>query len=171
MASNNDTERAATTAPDWKSVLREWTSAAMPLIEGAISDGFFLNDPWSDEYHDLNEKFMGASPQEIDAWKNNPFGPIGDVIPVLKPAAALWLMPIMLKRGATTDESILAMAAVNALRQRVSKMPSWTAIIRTLSPETRHCLSQLALSCCRHGWHDEKRVAKRKDECRRIFFA
>src|SRR4051794_25774611 len=102
--------------PDWQNVLREWTDVLQPVSLAVIENGLFYQD---DETKEL-ESTLRVSLREIDALPIQFFGAIGDLIALLKPEAALWLLPILLRFGSVSEDSIYARSVVNKLRQDIA---------------------------------------------------
>ena len=156
----------------WHNVLEDWANAVQPFAQIVVEHGVFPRNDYSYcEYPELNDILKRATLQEIDALPIDSFGVIGDVICALETEAAAWLLPILLRFGSVSQDSIYERQVINVLRQRISKLATWPEIKRIILPVTRDRLYALALLCCELGWHyDEKRVIKRSAECKDIFF-
>ena len=154
----------------WQNVLEDWAHVVHPFVQAVIDNGMFpRDDPWCFEYRGLDNRLQQASLQEIDAFLPDlPFGSTGSGISVLKPEASLWLLPVLLRFGSVSEDSTYATSVVDVLRQKICRLETWPEIKSRLSDSTRTSICEIALECCKLGWQDERRVAKRGAECRII---
>lgn len=154
--------------------LDEWSTLVRPRVRPAIKTHLFFYDetrPSLFEYRDLEDQLRRASLQEVAAMPVNTFGAIGDDIPMLKPEAFLWLLPVLLQFGSRSAEPIYASSVIDRFLQEIAPMSVWPQIQRELSRRTVDCMHEYAKQCCRLGWEGttERRVQERLNACEEVF--
>lgn len=154
--------------------LDDWSKVVGPYVECSLKDHLFYFDPeapWLFEFDEFEAQLRPLSLQEIAELSIDPFAPIGDGIPMLKPEAFLWLLPVLLRFATCSEEPIYSCGVINHLLQDVMPMPIWRQIKQEVSRETLDCMHEYAKHCCRLGWEGttERRVQKRLAACAEAF--